>query len=353
MTTAAHQTGERNFFDEVIRVTAPKVSVIIPMYNAARFVRQTLISVLASKFTDYEVIVVDDCSTDSSVAEAEKLSEHFDGRLKIFSTQTNSGGAGIPRNVGLEHAAGKYICFLDADDMLLPTALAGFVDAAEKFHADVVHTEKFFAFSDRGESNFRRENLILRRDEAGAPVDNPTFEPDDLRDRIRRCGEGRFLWMPWGKLYRRKFLTENEIDFPNMAFTEDLVFGFNCLLCAKKYLRVPFVTNIYRENQNSVSKKILSSRDGVKLWLRSVTDGLSLIADFMDAHKLSRRPDTKYLVANFLVPTYFSFITNLFQGVESHEVEKIFFDELQNPALNPTGKNILLAHLCAARTLTR
>ena len=116
---------------------------------------------------------------------------------------------------------------------------------------------------------------------------------------------------------------------------------------------MPFVTNIYRENQNSVSKKILSSRDGVKLWLRSITDGLSLISDFMDGHKLSRRPDTKHLIANFLVPTYFSFITNLFQGVEPHEVEKIFFDELQNPALNPTGKNILLAHLCAARTLNR
>lgn len=334
-------------------MTAPKISVIIPMYNAERFIRQCLISVLSSKFTDYEVIVVDDCSTDSGVAEVEKLLEHFDGRLKILSTQTNSGGAGVPRNVGIKHASGKYICFLDADDMILPTALGDFFAVAEKFQADVVHTEKFFAFIDRGESTLRRENLILRRDEAGEPVTEPTFEPDDLRERICRCAEGKFLWMPWGKLYRRKFLVENEIEFPDMAFTEDLVFGFNCLLCAKKYLRVPFVTNIYRENQNSVSKKILSSRDGVKLWLRSITDGLSFIAAFMETHKLSRRPDAKYQVANFLVPTYFSFITNLFQGVKPHEVEQIFYDELQNPALNSTGKNLLLAHLCALKFNTQ
>ena len=334
-------------------MTAPKVSIIIPLYNAERFIRQTLISVLASKFTDYEVIVVDDCSTDSSVEQVEKLSEHFNGRLKIFSTQTNSGGAGVPRNVGMKNSSGKYICFLDADDMLLPTALGDFFDVAEKFHADVVHTEKFFAFTDKGTSNFRREDLILRKDEAGEPVDVPTLETKDLRERIRRCGEGCFLWMPWGKLYRRKFLLENKLEFPDMAFTEDLVFGFNCFMCAKKYLRVPLVTNIYRENQNSVSKKILSSRDGVKLWLRSITDGLSLIADFMDEHRLSRQPDVKYLAADFLVPTYFSFIKNLFQGLKPHEVEKIFFDELQNPALNPTGKNIFVAHMCAERTLNR
>ena len=334
-------------------MNAPKISVIIPMYNVARFIRQCLISVLASKFTDYEVIVVDDCSKDSSVAETEKLLEHFDGRLKILSTQTNSGGAGVPRNIGIEHATGKYICFLDSDDFLWPTALGDFFDAAEKFKADVVHTEKFFAFTDKGNSNFRREDLILRHDEAGDPVTEPTLEPKDLLERIRRCSEGRFLWMPWGKLYRRKFLTENEIDFPDMSFTEDLVFGFNCLLCAKNYLRVPFVTNIYRENQNSVSKKIMSSQDGVKLWLRSITDGLSLIAQFMDAHKLLCRPDAKYLVADFLVPTYFSFIKNLFQGLKPHEVEQIFFDELTNPELNQRGKNIFVAHMCAERALTR
>ena len=66
---------------------APKISVIIPLYNAEKFIRECLVSVLASKFKDYEVLVVDDCSTDNSLAEVRKLLPHFYGRLKIFSTE--------------------------------------------------------------------------------------------------------------------------------------------------------------------------------------------------------------------------------------------------------------------------
>ena len=81
---------------------APKISVIIPLYNAEKFIRECLISVLASKFKDYEVLVVDDCSTDNSLAEVKKLLPHFNGRLKIFSTEENSGGPGVPRNIGIK-----------------------------------------------------------------------------------------------------------------------------------------------------------------------------------------------------------------------------------------------------------
>lgn len=335
-------------------MNAPKISVIIPLYNAERFIRQCLISVLSSKFTDYEVIVVDDCSTDTSVAEVEKLVPHFDGRLKIFRLETNSGGAGVPRNIGIRRAAGKYICFLDADDFLLPTALGDFIDAAEKFQADVVHTEKFLSFKDTGKGNFTREDLTLQKYEAGDCVEMPTFEPADLGERIRRCIAGKFLWMPWGKFYRRELLFKHQIDFPDMALTEDLVFCFKALCCAKNYMRVPFVTNIYRVNKNSVSKKIMSSEDGVKLWLKSITEGmnriLTLINELASAHC---RPEWNYLTAEFLMKTYFSFIRNLFQGLKPHDVQKIFYDELQNPALDLHGKNLIAAYLYAERALTR
>ena len=334
-------------------MTVPKVSVIIPMYNAERFIRQTLISVLASKFTDYEVLVVDDCSTDSSVAQAEKLLAHFNGRLKIFSTQTNSGGAGVPRNVGMKNSSGKYIYFLDADDFILPTALGDLFDVAEKFQADVLHTEKFFAFNDRGESSFRREDLTLRREETGEAVTMPTFEPDDLRERIRRCIEGRFIWMSCGKFFRRDLLLENKIEFPNMPLAEDLIFTFKCLLCAKNYVRVPFATFIYRLHRSSASKRMATLQDGVKTWLSLITNGLSLIAKFMDEHALFGYPDTKHLALEFLVQSYFCFIEDFLKRLQPHELETIFFDEMQNPALSPHGKDILLAHMCTKRTLNR
>lgn len=239
--------------------------------------------------------------------------------------------------------------FLDADDFLLPTALADLYGVAEEFQADVVHTEKFFTF-DGANISFRREDLTLKKYESGAPVDEPTLEPADLRERIQRCIAGKFLWMPWSKLYRRDFLRDNRIEFPDMALTEDLVFCFKCLCFAEKYLRVPAETNIYRENTQSVSKKAMTSESGVKLWLSSITEGMSRIFDFMNEREDFRRSsELRQLTAKFLVDTYFSFIQNLFTSKQPHEVPQIFYDELQNPALNQHGKDLVAAYLLAER----
>ena len=100
-----------------------EVSIVIPMYNTEKYIRQCLISVLSQKFQDYEVVVIDDCSRDGGVVEVEKLIPHFDGRLKLIRRDKQSGCAGIPRNEGIKAATGKYIVFLDSDDMLLPTTL--------------------------------------------------------------------------------------------------------------------------------------------------------------------------------------------------------------------------------------
>ena len=160
--------------------------------------------------------------------------------------------------------------------------------------------------------------------------------------------------MPWGKFYRRNFLIENKIFFPDMAFTEDLVFCFQCLCFANNYLRVPFVTNIYRMNQNSISKKVMLPEDGVKFWLSSITEGVSLIYKFMNELKSFREnSELDYLTSKFLVNTYFGFIKNLFQGLKPHEVQKIFYEELQNPALDSKVKNLIAAYLYAERALTR
>ncbi len=255
-------------------MSAPKVSVIIPMYNAEKFIRQCLISVLASKFTDYEVIVVDDCSTDSSVAEVEKLSEHFNGRLKIFSTQTNSGGAGIPRNVGIKHASGKYLTFVDNDDMILPNALGDFFDAAEKFQADVVHTVKAFVFYDANGKTFSRADLQLQSDSSDDGSQTPRLETSNLRKRMTDYVAEKYFWLPWGKFYRRDFLLENKLDFPQTKFSEDMVFCFKCLCLAKNYLRVPFAANIHRIRNDSASKHAIDAQ--------ALTDIAAKVTDLVD-----------------------------------------------------------------------
>lgn len=328
-------------------MTAPKISVIIPMFNAEKFVRQTLVSVLASKFADYELIVVDDCSTDNSVAEVEKLLPHFNGRLKVLSTEKNSGGAGLPRNIGLANAAGKYVTFVDNDDMILPTALGDFFSAAENFDAEVVCTEKFFVSTGEFSGKDMQVRLNVAIDEL---VDAPTFEPEDLRQRIQRDLAGKFFITPWGKFFRRDFLIGNQIKFPQMRFAEDVNFCFKCLCLAKKFLRVPHVTNIRREMKTSAARMIIASRDGVRLWLKIFAKNISDLDEFLDALEFFRaNPDVRGDVLNHYVGVHFGMIRNLFTTVQPYEVPKIFFDELQNPALDQRGKAIIAAHLFAEK----
>ena len=327
----------------------PKISVVIPLYNTENFIRQCLISVLASKFADYEVIVVDDCSTDNSVAEVEKLSPHFDGRLKIFSTEKNSGGAGIPRNIGIKNAAGKYIAFVDSDDLVLPTTLGDFFKLAEYHNADAVFPDRYLTFSDEFKGGELKAMFSGTLEDL---VDAPTLEPLDIRKRIRLCFEGKF--MPWGKFYRRDFLLQNKIDFPQIKFSEDTVFSFKCVSLAKNYLRVPHVLNIYRIRKDSTSRKILSARAGVKLWLSVVTNGIEAVNKFMSEQKFFRENfDVRHETLTFFIDKHFDMIKHLFQDIPAHEVKEIFFDELQNPELNLTGKNLVAAYLYTGRALAK
>lgn len=318
------------------------VSVIIPMYNAEKFVRQCLISVLASKFTDYEVLVIDDCSTDNSVDEVKKVLPHFDGRLKLLSTEKNSGGASVPRNVGINHAVGKYLTFVDSDDMLVPTALGEFFKLAEKFQADVIHTEKFLYFREEAEDksfklDFTTENLI----------EEPQLESAELGERIRRYITGEFFWSTWGKFYRRELLIKNKILFQHMQLSEDMIFCFKCLCLARNYLRVPNVTNIYRLREGSMSHKNLNPSEGIKRWLSVVTSGTSNLDKFMGEQSFfQQNPEAQRAVEKFFLGTHFKMI-NLFPSMPAHKIQEIFFDALQSPELDEHGKSIVAAYLYA------
>jgi len=97
----------------------PKVSVIIPTYNRANFLRSAIQSVLNQTFKDFEVIVVDDASTDNT---RQLIHEFVDDRICYIAHNKNRGGS-ASRNTGIESSKGKFIAFLDDDDMWMPTKL--------------------------------------------------------------------------------------------------------------------------------------------------------------------------------------------------------------------------------------
>ena len=96
----------------------PTVSVVIPAYNAEEYIAETLDSVLSQNYSDYEILVIDDGSTDHT---GEVLA-HYGDRIHLF--QKPNGGPASARNLGLKHARGRYIAFLDSDDLWHPEKLA-------------------------------------------------------------------------------------------------------------------------------------------------------------------------------------------------------------------------------------
>jgi glycosyltransferase involved in cell wall biosynthesis len=106
-------------------MTEPLVSVIIPVYNGARFIRQAIDSVLSQIYPAVEVVVVNDGSTDESLAIAEDIAQR-DARVRVVHKR--NGGLSAARNTGIEHARGGYLTFLDADDWILPHKICGQMD---------------------------------------------------------------------------------------------------------------------------------------------------------------------------------------------------------------------------------
>lgn len=313
---------------------SPAASIIVPMYNTEKYIRQCLISVLSQKFTDFEVIVVDDCSRDNSVTEIEKLIPHFDGRLKLIRRSEQSGCAGIPRNDGIKTATGKYIVFLDSDDMLLPTTLRDYVEIAEATNADVLHTEKVLVFHDDGRE-FKRDELVLAANENGDFVEDVTFESKDLVERIKRYHDKYFFWPPWGKCFKREFLLKNNIEFPATRMSEDMIFCLKCLVLAKNYVRIPQITYIYRERVDGLMRSQSNAETEMNKWLKVIIEGVDLLDEFMDKQKFFKANlDMRYLVIDFFMKQHFEFLKNLLDSLKPHEIEYLVYRYLTKNKVN-------------------
>lgn len=99
-----------------------QVSIIMPYYNAAKYIKDTVSAIIAQTYKEWELIIVDDCSPASETREVLKSIAAMDARIRIMKTPKN-GGAGVARNVGIEAAQGKYLAFCDSDDWWCPTKL--------------------------------------------------------------------------------------------------------------------------------------------------------------------------------------------------------------------------------------
>lgn len=130
------------------------VSIITPCYNSSPFIRSCINSVLEQSYPDWELLLVDDCSTDNT---ADIIQEYCrkDSRVRYLKTSEPSGSPCLPRNIGIEHACGRYIAFLDSDDMWLPTKLEEQIGLFEDKKTAIVYSD-YEKISEAGKRSGRR-----------------------------------------------------------------------------------------------------------------------------------------------------------------------------------------------------
>ena len=128
---------KRESHDKQPEIKTDLVSVITPSYNCARFIEETIRSVQAQTWQNWEMVIVDDCSTDNSVEVIRNLAK-TDSRIRLIEHQWN-GGPAVARNIAIEHAKGRYIAFLDSDDLWLPKKLEKQIAHIDKTKAALVY----------------------------------------------------------------------------------------------------------------------------------------------------------------------------------------------------------------------
>lgn len=236
------------------RDCVPAVSVIVPVYNGAEYLEACVDSILAQDFRDFEIVIVDDASTDGTSALCRELCAREGKNLVRVHRHEKNTGLPLARNTGLSLAAGKYVTFVDCDDLILWNALSVLVEAAEKYGADIVSADGYLRANALNWQVLRSEDENLLEKRAGSRmVTAPEALPDDLGERLRMAIRYEMLVFTWNRLYSRAFLLRHGLCQPEFRTPfEDILFHFACLFHAKVYIRLPEFFYIYCQTPNSI-----------------------------------------------------------------------------------------------------
>lgn len=212
-------------------MTPPRLSLVIPVYNVARFLPRCLESLAALVPAADEIVVVDDGSTD----DCPRILCEFQSQLpQMRVIRQDNGGLSAARNTGLDAASGTFLAFVDSDDFLEPNAYAAPLHLAEQDNLDVVLFNGMYHYEGR-----QQDRAIY--------LDTSPTEIIQGKEWLRaRLKAGRLHHMVWLHLYRRKFIENNGFRFIPRLLHEDVIWTTKMLLAATRVRYVPHIAINYR-----------------------------------------------------------------------------------------------------------
>ena len=194
----------------------PFFSIVMPVYGVADYLEQTLQSVAAQTFKDFEVILVDDCSPDASPKICDAWAEK-DARITVLHLPKN-GGLSNARNAGFSYVRGEYVFFMDSDDVIDDDLLEQVKASLEKNPADVV----VFGLS---EQYYDRAGVLKQTFPVAAEKDLYLSAQEDVRREVIHMEEKTLYGYAWNKIYRVQPLRESGVVFEKITLIEDIKFN--------------------------------------------------------------------------------------------------------------------------------
>lgn len=211
-----------------------KVSIIIPIYNAALYVEKSLLSALNQTYRNIEYILVDDCGNDDSMSIVEAIANNYPNKdIKIVRHPQNM-GASAARNTGLKNSTGEYVFFMDSDDTISDNCIELHLNAIQQHDAD---------FSD---ANFQ---IIGSRNIFNITKSAYYLHESDI---LIGCFNGQIHISPGNKLYKRSFIMSNNLRFVEGILIEDTIWMFDIAKYAKCAVMIPDYTYHYCVRSGSV-----------------------------------------------------------------------------------------------------
>lgn len=200
-----------------------KISIVVPVYNSEKKIRKCIDSILSQSFTDYELILLNDGSTDYTLSILEEYEKEYNS-IKVIDKLNE--GIAKTRNLGISIATGKYIVFLDNDDFIDSDYLQILYDEIENTGNDIVV------------AGYRRVS--------------------DTKE-LFKVSPSKTSWAkytvisPWAKIYRRKFIIDNNIEFLDYVIGEDVYFNLQAYTLTKKVSTISYIGYNWYDNDQSVT----------------------------------------------------------------------------------------------------
>lgn len=239
-----------------------KISIIIPAYNVEQYIKQCIESINSQTYRDFEVIIVNDGSTDNTLNVIQKCKEKYNW---IEIIDINNHGQGYARNMALEKAKGEYIFFFDADDFIDPLTLEKAIQRIEEDNSDLVVFDWKYYYQDTREYKYVNKDIFVEKN---------ILEGKECTELLKIKH-----YFTVNKLYRKSFLLNNNIKYAEGHIYEDNPFWVNISISAKKVSLIHSPLYIVRLNETSSTKSNYGTKEHYTSFIKAVDESFNILKE--------------------------------------------------------------------------